>query len=109
MSKSLGNVAAAGRDRRRRRDILRLWTASVDYSDDQRIGPKSSKFTTDNYRKLRNTIRWMLGARAFRRRTSVDPRARRTRTLMLHRLAEVDATSSRPGADFDVASAWSPP
>ena len=45
-------------------DILRLWAASVDYSDDQRLGPEILKFTTDNYRKLRNTIRWMLGSLA---------------------------------------------
>ena len=62
MSKSLGNqtfpqdvIRASGAD------ILRLWVASVDYSDDQRIGPEILKAVGDNYRKLRNTIRWMLG------------------------------------------------
>ena len=60
MSKSLGNqtfpqdvIGASGAD------ILRLWTASVDYTDDQRIGPEILKAVSDNYRKLRNTIRWM--------------------------------------------------
>ena len=43
-------------------------SASADYADDQRIGPEILKTTTDTYRKLRNTIRWMLGnARAFPR------------------------------------------
>ena len=40
--------------------------ASVDYSDDQRIGPEILKAVSDNYRKLRNTIRWMLGTLAHR-------------------------------------------
>ncbi len=104
MSKSLGNVvvpqkviADAGAD------ILRLWTASVDYSDDQRLGPEILKFTTDNYRKLRNTIRWMLGTLAhFDDKDRVDPAsAPELERLMLHRLAEVDAIVQQAYADFD--------
>ena len=67
MSKSLGNqtfpedvIRASGAD------ILRLWVASVDYTDDQRIGPEILKAVTDSYRKLRNTIRWMLGTLGHR-------------------------------------------
>jgi isoleucyl-tRNA synthetase len=63
MSKSLGNVTApqdviknAGAD------ILRLWVASSDYSDDMRIGPEIVKSNVEAYRKLRNTFRYMLGA-----------------------------------------------
>ena len=63
MSKSLGNVVApqdviknAGAD------ILRLWVASSDYSDDMRIGPEIIKSNVEAYRKLRNTFRYMLGA-----------------------------------------------
>ncbi|MCO5087249.1 MAG: isoleucine--tRNA ligase [Methylobacteriaceae bacterium] len=104
MSKSLGNtvvpqkvIAESGAD------ILRLWTASVDYSDDQRIGQEILKFVTDNYRKLRNTIRWMLGTLAhFSEGDRVDfatmPELER---LMLHRLAEVDAVVQQAYADFD--------
>ncbi|MDE2364703.1 MAG: isoleucine--tRNA ligase [Hyphomicrobiales bacterium] len=104
MSKSLGNtvvpqkvIADAGAD------ILRLWTASVDYSDDQRLGPEILKFTTDNYRKLRNTIRWMLGTLAhFGADDRVDPKsAPELERLMLHRLAEVDALVQQAYADFD--------
>ena len=69
MSKSLGNqtfpqdvIRVSGAD------ILRLWVASVDYTDDQRIGPEILKAVGDNYRKLRNTIRWMLGTLAIARR-----------------------------------------
>ncbi len=43
-------------------DILRLWVASVDYADDQRIGPEILKTNVEAYRKLRNTMRYILGA-----------------------------------------------
>ncbi|MGI9523487.1 MAG: class I tRNA ligase family protein, partial [Hyphomicrobiaceae bacterium] len=62
MSKSLGNtVAPQDVIRQFGADILRLWVASADYSDDLRIGPEILKTTVDSYRKLRNTMRWMLG------------------------------------------------
>jgi isoleucyl-tRNA synthetase len=43
-------------------EILRLWAALSDYSEDQRIGPTILRTTTDAYRKLRNTLRYLLGA-----------------------------------------------
>ncbi len=65
MSKSVGNVVApqdvmnkAGAD------ILRLWVAASDYEDDLRIGQEILKTMSDSYRKIRNTIRWMLGSLA---------------------------------------------
>ncbi|MFC0283915.1 isoleucine--tRNA ligase [Camelimonas abortus] len=63
MSKSLGNTLAP-QDviRQSGADILRLWTASTDYWDDQRIGPEVLRGVTDLYRKIRNTLRWMLGS-----------------------------------------------
>ena len=84
-------------------DILRLWAASVDYSDDQRLGPEILKFTTDNYRKLRNTIRWMLGALAhFGDSDRVDWKsAPELDRLMLHRLAEIDAVVQQAYVEFD--------
>ena len=42
-------------------DILRLWVAASDYSDDLRIGPEILKTFVETYRKIRNTLRWMLG------------------------------------------------
>jgi isoleucyl-tRNA synthetase len=45
-------------------EILRLWAALSDYSEDQRIGPTILQTTTDAYRKLRNTVRYLLGALA---------------------------------------------
>jgi isoleucyl-tRNA synthetase len=104
MSKSLGNVTApqtvikdAGAD------ILRLWVAASDYSDDLRIGPEILKTFVETYRKLRNTIRWMLGSLAH-----YDPAATikfegmgEIERLMLHRLAELDAEIRDAYARFD--------
>ena len=62
MSKSLGNIIAPQAViKESGADILRLWVAACDYSDDQRIGPEILKTLVETYRKLRNTVRWMLG------------------------------------------------
>jgi isoleucyl-tRNA synthetase len=45
-------------------EIIRLWAAMIDYADDSRIGKTILQTTSDAYRKLRNTIRYMLGALA---------------------------------------------
>jgi isoleucyl-tRNA synthetase len=66
--------------------------ASADYTEDLRIGPDILKSNTDAYRKIRNTLRWMLGnlahsdARVKLSPKSLPPLER----LMLHRLAELD-------------------
>jgi isoleucyl-tRNA synthetase len=63
MSKSLGNIVAPQEViKNSGADILRLWVASADYADDQRIGPEILKNTIESYRKLRNTFRYLLGA-----------------------------------------------
>jgi isoleucyl-tRNA synthetase len=63
MSKSRGNVVAP-QDviKQSGADILRLWVAASDYADDLRIGPEIIKTFNETYRKLRNTVRWMLGS-----------------------------------------------
>jgi isoleucyl-tRNA synthetase len=105
MSKSLGNVVAPQKIiAESGADILRLWVASVDYSDDQRIGPEILKTMQETYRKLRNTIRWMLGTLAH-----FDEAARVTdaasmpemERLMLHRLAELDVQLRAAYAAYD--------
>ena len=61
MSKSLGNTTDPAKViKDSGADILRLCVCATDYSDDQRIGPEILKNTIETYRKLRNTIRWML-------------------------------------------------
>ena len=104
MSKSLGNTVEPQKViKDSGADILRLWVCASDYSDDQRIGPEILKNTVETYRKLRNTIRWMLGTlHHFKPGDAVAhadmPELER---LMLHRLSEVDAVVRRAYADFD--------
>mgnify|MGYP002150777774 CR=1 FL=1 len=43
-------------------DIIRLWALSVDFTEDHRIGDEILKGVGDQYRKLRNTVRYLLGA-----------------------------------------------
>ncbi|NIJ34884.1 isoleucine--tRNA ligase [Sphingomonas oligoaromativorans] len=63
MSKSLGNVVDPLKIiNESGADILRLWVASTDYFEDVRIGKEVLAGTSDAYRKLRNTFRYMLGA-----------------------------------------------
>jgi isoleucyl-tRNA synthetase len=104
MSKSLGNVTApqdvmhdAGAD------ILRMWVCAADYADDLRIGPEILKTTVDTYRKLRNTLRWMLGNLAhFHAADRIAPEAMpELERLMLHRLVELDLLVRQAYADFD--------
>jgi isoleucyl-tRNA synthetase len=104
MSKSVGNVVApqtvikdVGAD------ILRLWVCAADYADDLRLGPEILKTSVDTYRKLRNTIRWMLGNLAhYRADEHVEYRDMpELERLMLHRLAELDLLVRQAYADFD--------
>jgi isoleucyl-tRNA synthetase len=84
-------------------DILRLWVCATDYADDQRIGPEILKNTIETYRKLRNSIRWMLGTlHHFRPQDAVArgemPELER---LMLHQLAGQAAIVRNAYAEFD--------
>jgi len=104
MSKSLGNVTAPQDVMQQSgADILRMWCCASDYADDLRIGPEILKTTVETYRKLRNTVRWMLGSLAhFREEDRVAPaRMPELERLMLHRLAELDAQVRQAYADFD--------
>jgi isoleucyl-tRNA synthetase len=61
MSKSVGNVVAPQKvTQQNGAEILRLWAASSDFTEDLRIGPEIIKAAVDSYRRLRNTIRFML-------------------------------------------------
>ena len=92
MSKSLGNtVVPQDVIKQSGADILRLWVVTTDYWEDQRLGKNVLQTNIDAYRKLRNTIRWMLGTLAHDEGDDVPldemPELER---LMLHRLAELD-------------------
>ncbi|WP_309604053.1 isoleucine--tRNA ligase [Phenylobacterium sp.] len=94
MSKSKGNtvdpetvIGESGAE------IIRLWAASIDYADDSRIGKTVLQTTSDAYRKLRNTLRYLLGALegftdSERLPLEAMPPLER---FILHRLWELDA------------------
>ena len=103
-SKSLGNITPP-QDiiNQYGADILRLWVAQTDYTADQRIGPEILKGVADSYRRLRNTMRFMLGSLAdFSEadRTAPEDMPPLERWV-LHRLAELDQTVREGYARFD--------
>ncbi len=104
MSKSLGNTTdpleimkTSGAD------ILRLWVATTDSTDDVRVGKEILSGTADSYRKLRNTLRYLLGAldgwsEAERVAPAEMPELER---WVLHHLAELDALLRKAINDYD--------
>ncbi|MBK0329181.1 isoleucine--tRNA ligase [Rhodobacteraceae bacterium F11138] len=104
MSKSLGNtIVPETVVKQYGADILRLWVAQTDYTSDQRIGPEILKGVADSYRRLRNTMRFMLGSlNDFSETDRVDiaemPELER---WVLHRMAELDQTVRDGYAAFD--------
>ncbi|MBH5321478.1 isoleucine--tRNA ligase [Aurantiacibacter sediminis] len=104
MSKSLGNTVDPLKVMEEYgADIIRLWALSVDYTEDHRIGPEILKGVADQYRKLRNTFRYMLGALGgFDENERVDvsemPELER---YMLSLLGELDAKLRQCIHDYD--------
>jgi isoleucyl-tRNA synthetase len=93
MSKSLGNVIAPQEIMQQSgADILRLWVVGSDYTEDVRIGPEILKHHSDVYRRLRNTLRYLLGALdGFSGAEAVGVEAMpELERWVLHRLAELD-------------------
>ena len=93
MSKSLGNTIVPDEVvKQYGADILRLWVAQVDYTHDHRIGPEILKGVADSYRRLRNTLRFILGnLSGFTDAEKVDPADMpELERWVLHRLAELD-------------------
>jgi isoleucyl-tRNA synthetase len=104
MSKSVGNtvepqkiIAQSGAD------ILRLWVCATDYADDQRIGAEILKNTIETYRKLRNSMRWMLGTLHHFKPDDAIAHAEmpELERLMLHQLAEQATIVRKAYAEFD--------
>jgi isoleucyl-tRNA synthetase len=104
MSKSLGNVTAPQKViEDSGADILRLWVAAADYSDDLRIGPEILKTFVETYRKLRNTMRWMLGTLAHydaSKKIAYKDMPELER-LMLHRLSELAPVIKKAYETYD--------
>jgi len=106
MSKSLGNVVAPQQVMKQYgADILRLWVAiGCDYSEDQRIGNEALKFVADHYRRLRNTLRYLLGALDGWSESERLPRndMPELERWVLHRLSELDGKVRAATEDFDL-------
>ncbi len=92
MSKSLGNVVSPQDVMKDSgADILRLWVMTTDYWEDQRLGKTIIQTNVDAYRKLRNTVRWMLGTLAHDKGEEIAyGELPELEKLMLHRLFELD-------------------
>ncbi len=109
MAKSMGNtVAPQDVIKQSGADILRLWALSSDYTEDLRIGPHIIQSTVDSYRKLRNTLRYLLGSLAH-----YEPQLEVAHADMpelerwvMHRVAEIDAQIRRDYDDFDFKRAY---
>ena len=104
MSKSLGNVVAPQQViDQYGADILRLWVVASDYSEDLRIGPEILKYQADMYRRLRNTLRYLLGSLAGFSACEILPAAEmpELERWVLHRLAELDVVVREAIAAYD--------
>ncbi len=104
MSKSLGNTVAPEEViKQYGADILRLWVAQSDYTADLRIGPEILKNTADAYRRLRNTMRFMLGSLAdFSEADRISPSDMpELERWVLHRLSELDQVVRKGYAAYD--------
>jgi len=108
MSKSLGNtISPLDLMKEYGADILRLWALSVDFTEDHRIGKEILAGVGDQYRKLRNTFRYLLGALdGFTEEERLDdigqyPELER---YMLHLTAELDRKLRNAVNDFDFNS-----
>ena len=104
MSKSLGNVVAP-QDiiDQNGADILRLWVVASNYEEDIRIGKEILRYQVDAYRRLRNTLRYLLGNLAdFRESERLPAEAMpELERWLLHRLYELDKVVRQGCADFD--------
>jgi isoleucyl-tRNA synthetase len=110
MSKSQGNVVSP-QDLMRTMgaDILRLWAVSADYAEDIRIGDEILAGQADAYRRLRNTLRYLLGNLADFREAERMPYERmpELERWVLHRVAELDALVRETNAAFDYPRLYS--
>ncbi len=104
MSKSLGNVTAPQEvSDKYGADILRLWVMMSDTSEDLRIGPEILKQQSELYRRLRNTLRWLLGSLdgfSEAERVPVEQMPELERWV-LHRLSELDARIRAATESYD--------
>ena len=104
MSKSLGNVTAPQEVMvKYGADVLRLWVMNSDTSEDLRLGKNILEQQAELYRRMRNTLRWLLGNLAdFEETERVAPAEMpELERWVLHRLTELDARIRRAVTDYD--------
>jgi len=104
MSKSLGNVTAPQAVMQQYgADILRLWVMNADTAEDLRIGPEILKQQAELYRRMRNTLRWLLGGLKGFDPAETVPYAElpELERWVLHRLTELDARIRKAAEDYD--------
>jgi isoleucyl-tRNA synthetase len=109
MSKSLGNTIAPQEvEKQYGADILRLWAMNTEFTEDQRIGPEILKQQAELYRRLRNTLRWLLGSLHGFTPAEALPEAEmpELERWVLHRLSELDAMLRRAVATHDWSGAY---
>jgi len=109
MSKSLGNVMAPDEViKEYGADIIRIWVASSDYTEDLRISKEIIGSSVDAYRKLRNTLRYLLGALSgFSDAERLDPKDMpELERYVLHRLAVLDGEVRGAYDKFDFKGVW---
>ena len=106
MSKSLGNgvepqqiIDTLGAD------MLRLWVSSTDYTDDVRIGKEILKHNEDVYRRLRNTLRYLLGAlSSYNQADDIDyEELPSLEKWVLHRLKDIEKNHQKLFKTYDFA------
>jgi isoleucyl-tRNA synthetase len=109
MSKSMGNVTAPQEvNDKYGADILRLWVMNSDTSEDLRIGPEILKQQAELYRRLRNTLRWILGSLdGFTDAEKIaEQKFPELERLILHRVSEIDALVRKAVASHDWAGVY---
>jgi isoleucyl-tRNA synthetase len=109
MSKSLGNVTAPQEvNDKYGADILRLWVMNSDTSEDLRIGPEILKQQAELYRRLRNTLRWILGSLdGFDDAEKIaEQKFPELERLILHRVSEIDALVRKAVQTHDWAGVY---
>jgi len=104
MSKSLGNIVSP-QDvvKKHGAETLRLWVVASDYSEDLRIGPEIINRLVDMYRRLRNTLRYLLGnldGFDVAERVALQDMPELERWV-LHRLWQLDALVRKGCSDYD--------
>lgn len=110
MSKSLGNVVdPLDVMKEHGADIMRLWTMTSNYADDIRIGKDTLKNTGDLYRRIRNTLRFLLGAlEGFTPNERIDATGFKDmpelEQYLLSRMADLSARCRKNIEEYDFGS-----